>query len=314
MTHSHAPKYGKREALSEIDEFKHVTKNRLILSMVVTAVVMVAEVVGSILTGSLALGSDASHMFTHLFALIISFAAIVIAAKEPCHHRTYGFYRAEILAALFNSIFLFGVTAYIFYEGVMRLLNPQPVLGFEMLLVALLGLAANGLSIIILRNSAKNDLNVKGAFMHMFADAASSVAIIIGAVIVTFTNWYILDPLIGIGISIVIFIWAWSLLKDSVNVLLETAPKGMDSEVVGAELKKNIHAIVEINDMHIWEITSGMYSLTAHVQVRGKDTKQILQAMNKILDEKYGITHTTLQIEEAESSCSEESCNLFTKH
>jgi cobalt-zinc-cadmium efflux system protein len=238
----------------------------------------------------------------------------VIAAKEPCHHRTYGFYRAEILAALFNSIFLFGVTAYIFYEGVMRLLNPQPVLGFEMLLVALLGLAANGLSIIILRNSAKNDLNVKGAFMHMFADAASSVAIIIGAVIVTFTNWYILDPLIGIGISIVIFIWAWSLLKDSVNVLLETAPKGMDSEVVGAELKKNIHAIVEINDMHIWEITSGMYSLTAHVQVRGKDTKQILQAMNKILDEKYGITHTTLQIEEAESSCSEESCNLFTKH
>ena len=313
MTHSHAPQH-KHESLSEIDEFKHVTKNRLVLSMVVTAVVMVAEVVGSILTGSLALGSDAGHMFTHLFALAISFAAIVIAAKEPCHHRTYGFYRAEILAALFNSIFLFGVTAFIFYEGVMRLLNPQPVMGFEMLLVALLGLAANGLSIIILRGSAKNDLNVKGAFLHMFADAASSVAIIIGAVVVTYTNWYILDPLIGIGISIVIFVWAWSLLKDSVNVLLETAPKGMDTEDVGNELKKNIPAIVGISDLHLWEITSGMYSFTAHIQVKGGDNKQILSDINRILEEKYGITHTTIQIEEAESGCSGESCNLFIKH
>ena len=143
--------------------------------MIITASVMVIEIIGSILTGSLALGSDASHMFTHSFALAISFAAILIACKEPCHHRTYGSYRAEILAALFNSIFLFGITAYIFYQGIERLLNPQPVLGFEMLLVALVGLAANGLSMILLRGSTRNDLNVKGAFLHMFADTASSV-------------------------------------------------------------------------------------------------------------------------------------------
>jgi cobalt-zinc-cadmium efflux system protein len=312
MTHSHKPK---RESLSEIDEYKNVAKNRLVLSMVVTAVVMVVEIIGSVLTGSLALGSDAGHMSTHLFALIISFVAIVIAAKEPCHHRTFGFYRAEILAALFNSIFLFGVTAFIFYEGIMRLLNPQPVMGFEMLMVALLGLAANGISILLLRGSSHNDLNVRGAFLHMFADTVSSVAIIIGAVIVTFTNWYIIDPLLGIGISIIIFVWAWGLMRDSVNVLLETAPKGMTTDVITAELKQNIPAIKDITDLHIWEITSGMYSLTAHVTISGGDTKQILREINRVLDEKHGIEHTTIQLEQAEVGGDQDnSCNLFKKH
>jgi cobalt-zinc-cadmium efflux system protein len=268
--------------------------------MIITASVMVIEVIGSILTGSLALGSDAGHMFTHLFALAISFAAIVIACKEPCHHRTYGFYRAEILAALFNSIFLFGVTAYIFYQGVERLLNPQPVLGFEMLLVALLGLVANGLSILILRDSVKSNLNLKGAFLHMFADTVSSVVIIIGAIIVSLTGWYIIDPLLGIGISILIFVWAWSLLRDSINVLLETAPKGMDTEIVGSELKENIPEILRITDIHLWEITSGMHSLTAHIEIDATNhdnTKQILDKINKVLDEKYGIEHTTIQLD-----------------
>jgi cobalt-zinc-cadmium efflux system protein len=261
---------------------------------------MVVEVIGSIFTGSLALGSDAGHMFTHLFALAISFIALAIASKEPCHHRTYGFYRAEILAALFNSIFLFGVTAYIFYQGIERLLHPQPVLGFEMLLVALLGLVANGLSILILRGSVKSNLNIKSAFLHMFADTVSSVAIIIGAVIVSLTNWYFIDPLLGIGISILIFVWAWGLLKDSVNVLLETAPKGMDIDTVGSKLKEKIPEITQITDMHIWEITSGMYTLTAHIEANltnYRKTNQLIDKINKILHEEYGIEHTTIQIE-----------------
>ena len=280
--------------------------------MLITATVMFIEVVGSIITGSLALGSDAAHMFTHLFALAISFVAIVIACKEPCHHRTYGFYRAEIIAALFNGIFLFAVTIYIFYECILRLLNPQPVLAFEMLLVAIAGLMANGLSILLLRNSVKTDLNVKGAFLHMFADTASSVVIIIGAVIVSFTGWYFIDPLLGIGISVVIFVWAWGLLKDSVNILLETAPKGVNIHIVGAELKKDIPEIVEITDMHIWVITSGMYSLTAHIQLDSKDnekSQQILERINKLLDEKYGIDHTTIQLSFGEETGDSKSCN-----
>lgn len=301
MKHTHKPK---QEALSSIHEYRSVAKNRLILAMGITGSVMALEVLGSILTGSLALGSDAGHMFTHLFALIISFTAVTIACKAPCHHRTFGFYRVEILAALFNSIFLFAVTAYIFYQGVERLLNPQPVIAFEMLIVALFGLAANGLSILILKGSVKSDLNMKGAFLHMFADLASSVAIIIGAITVSLTNWYIIDPLLGIGISIVILVWAWGLFRDSVNVLLETAPKGMNVDEISSELKKNLPEIVEITDMHIWEITSNMYMFTAHICLRTTNyttSKETLERINKVLDEKYGIEHTTIQLEWAEA-------------
>jgi cobalt-zinc-cadmium efflux system protein len=296
MKHEHRPRIDK---VSDLHEYKGATKNKLILSMSITASVMVIEIIGSFLTGSLALASDAGHMFTHLFALAISFTAIIIACKAPCHHRTYGYYRAEILAALFNSVFLFAVTAYIFYQGITRLLNPQPVLGFDMFLVALAGLAANGLSILILRNSMRNDLNVRGAFLHMFADTASSVAIIIGAIIVTYTGWYFIDPILAIGISALIFVWAFGLLRDSVNVLMETAPKGVNIELVTTQIKENFPEVVSVNDMHIWEITSGMYSLTAQIDadITNEDLKKLIAKINKLLADKFAIEHTTLQIE-----------------
>jgi cobalt-zinc-cadmium efflux system protein len=296
MKHQHHPRI---DSVSDIQEYKGATKNKLILSIAITASVMVIEVVGSILTASLALASDAGHMFTHLFALVISFTAITIACKAPCHHRTYGYYRAEILAALFNSIFLFAVTAYIFYQGIERLLNPQPVLGFDMFLVALAGLAANGLSILILRKSLRNDLNVKGAFLHMFADTASSVAIIIGAIVVTYTGWYFVDPILAIGISILIFVWAFGLLRDSVNVLMEMAPKGVNIELVTAQIKQSIPQVVAVNDMHIWEITSGMYALTAQIDadIANEDLRELIANINKLLADKFAIEHTTLQVE-----------------
>ncbi len=299
MTHIHKPK---QAVISNIHEYRSVAKSRLSLAITITGTVMILEVIGSVLTGSLALGSDAGHMSTHLFALAISFTATAIACREPCHHRTFGFYRVEILAALFNSIFLFAVTAYIFYQGIERLLNPQPVMGFEMLIVALVGLLANGLSIIILKGSVKANLNIKGAFLHMFADLASSVAVIFGAIAVSLTSWYIIDPLLGIGISLVIFSWATGLFKESVNILLETAPKGMNVDQISAELKGNLPEIAEITDMHIWEITSNMYSFTAHLRIKTEyysESKEILNKINRILDEKYGIEHTTIQVEPA---------------
>ena len=301
MKHSHRPR---QDSLSNMHEYRSVAKNKLAIAMVITGSVMVLEVFGSVLTGSLALGSDAGHMFTHLFALTISLIAISIACKEPCHHRTFGFYRVEILAALFNSIFLFGLTAYILFQGIERLLNPQPVIGFEMLIVALFGLAANGLSILVLRGSVggsvRSDLNIRGAFLHMFADTASSVVIIVGGIIVSLTNWYIIDPLLGIGISILIAVWAWGLFRDSVNILLETAPKGMNIDEVTSELKKRIPEIIEITDMHIWEITSGMYSFTAHMKIDTNDyvkSSELLSQINKLLDKEYGIEHTTIQFD-----------------
>ncbi len=295
--HSHRPKF---DSISNLHEYRNVQRKRLILSMAITGIVMVLEAVGGLLTGSLALLSDAGHMVTHLFALTISLTAIVIASKEPSHRRTYGFYRVEILAALFNSIFLFGVTAVILFQGIQRLIHPEPVIGFEMLLVAIAGLAANGLSILILRGSVKQDLNIRGAFLHMFADTVSSIAIVIGGLVVVFTNYYIIDPLIGIGISILIFIWAKGLFQESVNVLLETAPKGMHIDEVSTELKKKIPEIIEIDDMHIWEITSNMYSFTAHIKIKAQEqtnSKNILNRINEFLDQKYAIEHTTIQME-----------------
>ncbi len=298
MKHSHRPKIA--VSLDHLHEYRGVEKRKLKLTMAVTGGMMVIEVIGGILTHSLALLSDAGHMFTHFFALGVSFAAIIIASREPCHHRTYGFYRVEILAALFNSLFLFGVTAYILYAGIRRLIHPQPVLELQMFLVAMVGLAVNGLSVFILQASAKDDLNIRGAFLHMLADTVSSIVIVFGAIILYFTDWYVIDPVLAIGISLVIFAWAWRLFRDSIDVLLETAPKGMNIDELGAELKKAIPEIQDIYDMHVWVITSNMYSLTAHIAIgdanRGRST-EILKAINELLNERYDIDHTTIQFD-----------------
>ncbi len=298
MKHSHKPKT--EGSLDHLHEYRGVEKKKLKLTMAITGSVMVIEVIGGLLTNSLALLSDAGHMFTHFFALGVSLAAIIIASREPCHHRTYGFYRVEILAALFNSLFLFAVTAYILYAGIRRLIHPQPVLELQMFLVALVGLVVNMISVFILAGSARDDLNIKGAFLHMLADTVSSIVIVFGAIILYFTGWYVIDPVLAIGISLVIFAWAWRLFRDSIEVLLETAPKGMNIDEIGAALRKQIPEIQDIQDMHVWVITSNMYSFTAHIAIgdanRGR-SNEILKAINKLLNDRYDIDHTTIQFD-----------------
>ena len=296
--HEHRPKT--RDSFGPLEDYRSVEQRKLKLTMAITGSVMVVEVVGGILTRSLALLSDAGHMFTHFFALGVSFAAIRIACTAPCHHRTFGFYRAEVLAAHFNSLFLFAVTAYILYAGISRLAHPEPVLGLQMLAVAVIGLIVNIASVLILRGSARDDLNIKGAFLHVMADTVSSVVIIVGAIVIHFSGWNVIDPLLAIGISVVIAVWAWGLLKDSINILLEVAPRGITADDVNAELRKAIPEIREIHDMHIWVITSNMYSLTAHIALdpaaAGK-AKEILERINRLLDEKFDIEHTTIQFD-----------------
>jgi cobalt-zinc-cadmium efflux system protein len=300
MTARHAHRSKSGSPLGPLEEYRGVEKRKLKLTMAITGTVMALEIAGGILTLSLALLSDAGRMFTHFFALGVAFAAIRIACAEPCHHRIYGYFRAEILAALFNSVFLFAVTAYILAAGVKRLLHPAPVLGLQMLLVAVIGLAVNVGSMLILRGSARNDLNVRGAFLHVMADTFSSVVIIAGAIVIYFTRWYFIDPLLAIGISIVIAAWAWSLFRDSVEILLEVAPRGINVDIVSAELRRAIPEIAAIHDMHIWVITSNMYSLTAHIALApdaAPRSKEILERINTLLDERFDIDHTTLQID-----------------
>jgi cobalt-zinc-cadmium efflux system protein len=303
MVHSHKPlpehKHHDRE-LHQVGEYRSVERGKLKLAMIITGVVMVIEVIGGIFTNSLALLSDAGHMFTHFVALGIALIAIVIADREACHHRTFGLYRVEILAALFNSLFLFGVTLFILKEGVQRLLAPEAVMGLQTFYVALVGLSVNLISAWILYGTSRRDLNVRGAFLHMLADTVSSMVIIVGAIVIYYTEWYIVDALMSVGISVVIFVWAWGLFKDSINVLLEAAPRGMDTEEIGSRLMESIGEIEGIEDIHVWEITSNMYSLTAHIRVNGdmsrEKNRELLGRINRLLDEEYDIHHTTLQL------------------
>ena len=306
--HEHAPLVASKHEHSH--DYRSVERRKLKLAMTVTAVVMAFEIVGGFLTNSLALLSDAGHMFTHLFALGVALFAIVIASKAPCHHRTFGLYRAEILAALFNSIFLFGVTALILYEGIKRLVHPERVLAFQMLLVAAIGLVANLASVLILRGSHRDDINVKGAFLHVLADTLSSVVILAGGVVIMFTGLNIIDPILSIGISILIFVWAWKLLTESVNILFEAAPKGIDTDLIKDAIAKEIPEVADIYDMHIWVITSNMYSFTAHIVLKeGVADRQheVLERIEKLLKERFGIGHVTIQVHapnDARASCS----------
>jgi cobalt-zinc-cadmium efflux system protein len=305
---NHAIKKGFSEHLFE---YQHVEQKKLIASLSITSIVLVLELIGGYLTNSMALLSDAGHMFTHVFALIIGLAAIIIARKPPCHHRTFGLYRAEVLAAFVNGLFLIVIVGIIVYEAILRLLNPIEILGLEMLLIAFIGLAVNVVSILILRGSHKDNLNIRSVFYHMFADAISSIGIVIAALVIMYTNWTFIDPFVSIGISGIILFWAWGVLKDSTRILLETAPKGLDVDLISDDLKSNFSEIRKLHNIHLWSITPDMLVFSAHVQIDQSkmQAKQedVISKINDYLLQKYNIIECTIQI------CTEngsEVCNI----
>jgi cobalt-zinc-cadmium efflux system protein len=281
-------------------EYRNVEKKKLSLSLLITTIVMFVEIIGFFTTNSIALLSDAGHMFTHSFAIAISLIAIIIAKKPPCHHRTFGLYRAEILAAFINGIFLLLVVILIIWEAIQRLIHPEEVLGFQMLFIALIGLFVNIISIGILHGSHKENMNIRGVFYHMIADAISSVGIIFAAIIILFTGWNLIDPLVSLLISGLILYWAWGILKESSRVLLETAPKGLDCDIVKNDLKKNFSEIKNLNNMHLWTIIPEMIVFSAHISLKEDqdniDTEKLVTKINKYLASKYSIIESTIQI------------------
>ena len=283
-----------------IFEYRTVEKKKLTLSLIITVIVMIVEIVGGILSHSLALISDAGHMFTHAFAITISLVAIVIACRPPCHHRTFGLYRAEILAAFINGLFLLAVGALIIYEAIERIINPQNVLALDMFVIALIGLAVNIASIIILHGSHRRNLNIKGVFYHMIADAASSVGIVAAAIIIYYTKWNIIDPLVSIGISVIIVFWAWGILRESAKILLEMAPTGLNVDIVIRDLKQRFPQIRQLEHAHLWTITADMLVFSAHMLLDDKNQtaeaqNQLLSEINSYLSEKYHIIESTIQ-------------------
>ncbi|MFX0018545.1 MAG: cation diffusion facilitator family transporter [Promethearchaeota archaeon] len=281
-------------------QFRSVEKKKLLISLTITSTVMILEIIGGLITNSIALLSDAGHMFTHSFAIGISLLAIFIARKPPCHHKTFGLFRAEVLAAFINGLFLLPIVGIIVYEAILRFINPEEVFGFYMFIIALIGLSVNITSVIILRGSQDKNLNVKSVFYHMIADAASSIGIVIASIIIYYTGLNILDPLVSLGISVLILYWAWSVLRESTRILLEMTPKGMNIDIISEELKENFQEIIDLYNVHLWTITPDMLVFSAYIKVDDKNLNNnqgsLVSKINNYLIEKYNVIESTLQL------------------
>lgn len=277
----------------------HGRADRRALAIVfgLTSVFLVAEVVGGLLTGSLALLADAGHMLSDSASLGVALFAVWLAARPETPQRSFGYKRAEILAALFNGATLVAISIWIFYEAAQRFRDPPEVLGTWMLAVAALGLVVNVAGAIILSRSGGESLNIEGALRHVLADVAGSVGAIAASIVIITTGWLYADPVISVLIGLLVLASSWKLLRDSVNILLEEAPPGIDVEQLGNKMALT-NGVEEVHDLHIWTITSGFPALAAHVLVgQDEDCHARRRDLEEILAREYGIEHTTLQVD-----------------
>lgn len=267
--------------------------------MVITGGVFVAELVGGFLTNSLALLSDAAHMFSDVAALAVSLIALWLTAKPATQKRTFGLKRAEVLAALFNALTLILVSLYIFWEAVQRFQHPPEVQSGLMLGVAIIGLAANLLSAWFLMRGGdhKHNLNVRGALLHVLGDALGSVGAIAAAVIMMLTDWYYADPIISVIIGVLVLLSSFRLLKETVSVLLEAVPPHLDALKI-KQAMLGVARVEEVYDLHIWTVSSGFLSMSGHVVIdKDASSDDVLRALEAVLSRQFGLTHTTIQIE-----------------
>ena len=275
-------------------------RRALLFCVLLTATMMVVEFVAGWVTGSLMLMSDAIHMLSHATALGISFLAVVLARRTPSDELPFGLYRIEILAAFLNGVGLAGFSLWIVYEGILRLLHPVAIPGPTMTAVALIGLTVNLATAVILRKSGVEDLNTKSAFFHMLADTFSSVAIVVGGVVLSLTHWTVIDPVLSLLVAGVVVKWAWGLLRDSVLVLLERMPPHLDWHILQEQLMQKFPEIKNVHDPHVWEITSQLTCLSAHLvldDVPLSEAHRLQVRITEYLRRQFGIGHVVLQVE-----------------
>lgn len=271
----------------------------LLIALTITLFMMIAEIIGGLLSNSLALLSDAGHMFTDTLALSLSFFAMKFAGMPATEKKTFGFYRLEILAALLNGVTLVIISLYIMYEAYQRILNPQPVAGTLMLIVAFIGLLVNIIGALFLMRHRETNLNIRGAFLHIIGDAVSSVGVIIGGIVILYTGWYLIDPILSILIALGIIAGAIGLVSESVSILLESAPSHINVAAVAEEIA-SISGVREAYHVHVWTITSGVYALSAHVIIDDRPvsgSRELLDAIRQRLTDRFKIMHSTIQLE-----------------
>jgi cobalt-zinc-cadmium efflux system protein len=274
-------------------------KRILALSFGVTAVVAVVEVVGGILSDSISLVSDAVHMFTDVIAIGLSLFAITMAARNHSGAMTFGYHRAEVMAALANGIGLTVISAWVLYEAFLRVMSPRMIDAPLMLLIASIGLAGNLTVMFLLKRQSGRSINVHSAFVHVLYDAVSSVAVIITGFIALNTGVTIVDPFVAFLIAGLVARSAYLIVRNSTHILLEGAPRELDIRQITITLKE-LEGVVDVHDLHIWTISTGMDALSGHVVVRDQmlsQSSKLLSEINKVLAERYNITHTTIQLE-----------------
>jgi cobalt-zinc-cadmium efflux system protein len=276
-----------------------VSKKHLGITIGVNAVIFVVELLGGIFTNSLALISDAIHNLSDFIALILSYIAASVVTRNSNHKKTYGYVRVEILVAFINSLTLVIIGFFIIYEAIKRIGNPEPVLGLWMLIIAGIGFLANAFSTLLLKKDAEHDLNAKSAYLHLFTDAIESLAVIVVGATIYFSGWYFLDPVISIAIGAFIIKSAWDILVETVNILTEGTPKGIDINEI-ATMISSFPEVESVHHIHVWSLSSQFRALSAHVVVKDRlisSSSQLIRRLNDELEERFNINHPTLQLE-----------------
>jgi cobalt-zinc-cadmium efflux system protein len=274
-------------------------KRLLTLSLAVTAAIAVVEVVGGILSNSISLVSDAVHVFTDVMAIALSLFAITMAARSHAGAMTFGYHRAEVLAALANGVALSAISVWVLYEAVLRVMSPRLIDAPLMLTAAGIGLAGNLVVMFLLKHHAGKSINIQSAFVHVVYDVVSSVAVIITGLIAFATGITIVDPLVAFLIAGLVARSAYTIVRSSTHILLEGAPRQLDMQQIIATIKQ-LDGVVDVHDLHVWTISTGMDALSGHVVVRDQmlsQSSKLLDDINRVLAERYNITHTTIQME-----------------
>ena len=272
-------------------------RNRLVGVFGLTFAVFVIQIVGGLISNSLALLSDAGHMFTDVFGIGLALAAIGIAGRPATDSRTFGFLRFEILAAAVNAVLLFGVAAFVLFFAWQRLSDPPEVSSGLMLAVALVGLGANAISLWVLRKAQGHSLNMHGAYLEVLGDFAGSAAVIVAALVIALTGWQQADAVASAVIGLLILPRTWGLLREAIDILLEATPKGVDLDAVRSHIVA-ADGVVDVHDLHVWTITSGMNVVSAHVVLDdGADAPLVLDELCRCLSGDFDIEHSTFQLE-----------------
>jgi cobalt-zinc-cadmium efflux system protein len=282
----------------------------LIWSLIATSAFVVFELVAGIRAHSLALISDSGHNATDALALLLAWFAVYLQSKPADESRTFGYHRAGVLAAFLNALTLIGLSAWIFYESVLRLLHPEPVDEFSMLWVAAGAMVLNGGIMLGLHRTGDKDINIRGAFIHMLGDLVGAAGIVVGAVVIYFTGWTRIDPILSFALCFLVVWTAWDITRESLNILLEGMPRGVDLADVTKGIC-NVAGILDVHDLHIWCLGSNTSALSCHVLIEDMPPSQsdsILHSLNHLLADRFHIHHTTVQFEHVSCAVSETGC------